>query len=132
MTARQVYEMALDIMNERDESGVYNTDIGDIEKNVLSALNIVCVAVHDTDCRMKGVKCRYDENSPPALESLDDTLIQHDAICRGVMPYGLAFLLLLEEEPKRAEKFKQLYDSELYRLNMIHTKGERMTIKEVY
>lgn len=132
MTARQALDMALDIMNERREDGTYNVDMADLEKNAVSCLSIITVSLYELDCRIRDVVCVYDDNTPPAVMSLEDELTLHPAICRGVVPYGLAFMLLLEEEPNRAEALHTLYEKEVYKLERLHNKGKRRRIREVY
>ncbi len=132
MTAREVFNMALDLMNERDENGSGNQNIADYEKNVLSCLSILTVSLYELDCRIKDVACHFDDKTPPNVTSLDDELALHFSICRGALPYGLAFMLLLEEEPTRAESFRGLYEKECYRLERLFTRGKRRRIREVY
>lgn len=132
MTAREVFETALDLINERGEDGLYSPDIKDYEKNVLSYLSILTISLYELDCRIKEVACHFDDDTPPTVTSLDDELSLHFTICRGALPYGLAFMLLLEEEPSRAETFHTLYEKECYRLEKLFTRGKRRRIKEVY
>ena len=131
MQARKIYEAALDLINQRDEVGGYET-ASDFEKNVPGYLSILTIALYELDCRIKGVPCLIDDTNPPSVESLDDELVLHSAICRGVLPYGLAFMLLLEEEPSRSASFQSMYQSAVYNLERIYTKGTRKSIKDVY
>lgn len=131
MKARKIYEAALELINQRDESGEMQ-QAGDFEKNVPGYLSILTIALYELDCRIKGVPCLIDDNNPPSVESLEDDLVLHSAICRGVLPYGLAFMLLLEEEPARSDSFRNMYESAVYNLERIYTKGKRKCIKDVY
>ncbi len=132
MTARQVLESALSLMNERGENGEYSADIRDYEKNAVSCLSILAISLHELDCRIKGVVCRFDDITPPEVKSLDDELQLHISICRGVLPYGLAFMLLIEEEPSRSELFRSIYEKECFRLERLYTRAKRRSVKEVY
>lgn len=50
-----------------------------------------------------------------ALAGLDEELPLDDGLCQGVMPYGLAAHLLLEEDPAAANFFQQRYEELLER-----------------
>lgn len=132
MTARKALEYALDIINQRNEDGEYTPYMGDYERNTLSYINILTVSLYELDCRLKGITCNIDEVTPKSIESLDDEIGLHEAICRGVLPYGLAFMLLLEEEPQRAERFHTIYKEEFMRLENMSASCRRRLITEVY
>lgn len=132
MTPKDIFYMALDIMNERKQDGKYSKDIGDYQGNVISYLNILTVSLYDLDCKIKGVPCFFDQDTPPLITSLDQVLDTHISICRGVLPYGLAFMLLMEEEPSRSETLRSLYESAAYKIERLYTRSKRLKIKEVY
>ena len=132
MTARKILDYALDLINQRSEDGEYTPYIADYEKNVLSYINILTISLYELDCRLKGITCNIDEVTPKSIESLDETPILHEAICKSALVYGLAFMLLLEEEPERAERFHALYKEECMKLEKMSTVCRRRPITEVY
>ena len=132
MTAQKALEYALDLINQRSEDGDYTPNISDYEKNVLSYINILTVSLYELDCKIKGITCNIDDVTPKSISSPEDELILHDAVCKSVLPYGLAFMILLEEEPERAERFHALYKEEWARLEKMCTKCRRRPITEVY
>jgi len=132
MTVRKALEYALDIINRRNEDGEYSMYTGDYEKNALSYINILTVSLYELDCRLKGITCNIDEVTPKSIESLDEEISLHEAICRGVLPYGLAFMMLLEEEPQRAERLHTVYKEECMRLEKMSSACRRRLITEVY
>ena len=46
----------------------------------------------------------------PEIESFDSKIGLDDGICQGVLPYGLAAHLLLDENPSLASYFQQRYE----------------------
>ncbi|MBQ9940159.1 MAG: hypothetical protein IJO74_01310 [Clostridia bacterium] len=132
MTAQKAFETALNLINQREEDGEYILNIEDLRKNAVSYLNILTISLYELDCKIRGVACNIDNNTPEELESLDSALTLHKSLCGAAVPYGLAFMLLLEEEPERAEKFHLLYKEECARVERLCTKGRRHGIKEVY
>ncbi|MBE6689593.1 MAG: hypothetical protein E7588_10045 [Ruminococcaceae bacterium] len=132
MTAQKIYQAALELINERDENGELCDSTGDFEKNAPGYLSILTISLYELDCRIKGVSCNIDDDNPPSVKSLEDEITLHSVLCRGVLPYGLAFMLLLEEEPSRAEKFRMLYENAVYNLEKMHLRGQRKNIKDVY
>ena len=49
----------------------------------------------------------------PKVSTMDDTLDLDERLCCGVLPYGLAGLLLSEEDPARADFFWQTFLEQL-------------------
>lgn len=132
MKVKKALELALDIINQRNEDGEYASYTADYEKNVLSYVNILTISLYELDCRIKGITCNIDEATPRCVESLEDDMVLHETICRGILPYGLAFMLLLEEEPQRAERYHVLYKEECARLEKMSAAVRRRPITEVY
>lgn len=110
-TARRVFELAMHLMDEGDPS-TGETDFSDTltYKNrtpaILSVLQAECYPYSDSwrrDAPGKRPVC-------PAVESLDTVLALDATICAGILPYGLAAHLLLDENPDMASYFQQRYE----------------------
>lgn len=114
-TAQWVFEMAMHLMDEANTS-TGETDTADTKeyKNrtlpILNILRIECFPASDTYTVSKPGKrpiCREitDFTTPIGLD---------DGLCQGVLPYGLAAHLLLDENPDVAAYFNQRYQELLF------------------
>lgn len=109
-TAQWVFEKAMNLMDEVNES-TGETDTADTReyKNrtipILNILRVECFPASDTYAVTEPGK------RPVCHEILDfETPIGlDDGICQGVLPYGLAAHLLLDENPDVAAYFNQRY-----------------------
>ena len=110
-TAQWVFEKAMHLMDEADEStGLADTaNTADYKNRTLSVLNVLrveCFPYSDT----------YAVTEPgkrpvcPEIEDFDSEIGLDDGICQGVLPYGLAAHLLLDENPSLASYFQQRYE----------------------
>lgn len=109
-TAQWVFDKAMNLMDEVNES-TGQTDTADTKeyKNrtlaILNILRVECFPASDTYTVITPGKrpiCREitDFETPIGLD---------DGICQGVLPYGLAAHLLLDENPDMASYFNQRY-----------------------
>lgn len=112
--AQWVFEKAMHLMDEVNEStGAADTaDTKEYKNRTLAILNILrveCFPASDT----------YVVTTPgkrpvcPEIENFDDMIGLDDGICQGVLPYGLAAHLLLDENPSVASYFQQRYEEAL-------------------
>lgn len=110
-TAQQVFEKAMHLMDEVNEStGQADTnDTKEYKNRTLEILNILrneCFPASDT----------YAVTTPgkrpicPEIPDFGTPIGLDDYICQGVLPYGLAAHLLLDENPTVASYFQQRYD----------------------
>ena len=109
-TVHDVFDMAMHLMDAQNEStgATQTTDTHEYELRTPNILNTLLDQVYP-----------YSDTYPeqtngmrPSLvsvTSLDDYLDLDDYICRNVLPYGLAGLLLTEENPTQANFFWQTY-----------------------
>lgn len=101
-TVRQVYETALSIMNESDETSYTNRVVGIV--NTLIGQCWQMSAEYDTG--------RRDMWTP--VTDIDDEIIGIDMnIALSVMPYGLAAMLYLDEDAGRANSWWGIYQENL-------------------
>lgn len=112
-TAQTVFEMAMHLMDEVNEStGAADTNDTKEYKNrtlpILNMLRIECFPASDTYAATPGKRpvC-------PWISGFDAEIGMDDGICQGVLPYGLAAHLLLDENPEAASFFQQRYEEAL-------------------
>lgn len=109
-TAQQVFDMAMNLMDEINEStGATDTaDTREYKNRTIAILNILrmeCFPASDT----------YLVTQPgkrpvcPEIPDFQTPIGLDDGICQGVLPYGLAAHLLLDENPDVASYFSQRY-----------------------
>lgn len=130
--AQWVFEKAMNLMDEVNEStGAADTaDTKEYKNRTLPILNILrveCFFASDTYSVTKPGKrpvCREitDFESPIGLD---------DGICQGVLPYGLAAHLLLDENPDVAAYFNQRYQELLLQMKT-SLPSEAQDIQDLY
>ena len=110
-TAQQVFELAIYLMDEQNEgTGAADTvDTASYKNRTLAILTILqeeCWPYSDT----YGISQAGVRPICPMLAEFTSPLALDDAICRGVLPYGLAAHLLLDDNPGTASYFSQRYE----------------------
>lgn len=103
ITGRQVLETALHIMNEDGSDSTYET-------RALALLNSLIA-----ECVTAGVGYNWDYTGDvEPLEDLDAEIEALDTrLCMAALPYGLAGLLYLDEDPARAGSWWSIYQERL-------------------
>lgn len=109
-TAQQVFELAMHLMDEVNESsGKADTaDTKEYKNRTLAILNILrveCYPASDTYIAEAGKRpvCAM-------ITGFETPIGLDDGICQGVLPYGLAAHLFLDENPEAAGYFQQRYE----------------------
>lgn len=113
-TAQEIFELAMHLMDEVNESsGKADTaDTKEYKNRTLAILNILrveCFPASDTyraETAGKRPVC-------PLIADFESPVGLDDGICQGVLPYGLAAHLLLDENPDMASYFQQRYEERL-------------------
>ncbi len=113
-----VFEHAITLMDSGDEvTGRMDTGSTRAYKNrtpgLLDLLGEECAGY-----------CPGKTWAPP--EDLEAALSLDDGLCRGVLPYGLAAHLLLEEDPAAASFFQQRYEELLARWRQRQVTAEEL------
>lgn len=113
-TAQRVFEMAMHLMDEVNEStGAADTNDTKEYKNrtipILNLLRMECFPASDTFA----VTTPGKRPVCPEILGFADEIGMDDGICQGVLPYGLAAHLLLDENPTVASFFQQRYEEAL-------------------
>lgn len=109
-TAQWVFDKAMHLMDEVNES-TGQSDTADTREyknrtiQILNILRVECFPASDT------YKVTEPGKRPicPEIMDFDTPIGLDDGICQGVLPYGLAAHLLLDENPDVAAFFIQRY-----------------------
>lgn len=110
-TAQWIFEKAMHLMDQvGDDTGAADTaDTKDFKNRVLPILNVLrweCAACSDTFAATGSGK----RPVCPEITGFDSPIALDDAVCQGVLPYGLAAHLLSDEDPALAALFRQRYE----------------------
>jgi hypothetical protein len=113
-TAQWVFERAMALMDELDEKsgGADIADTKEYKNRTISILNILrmeCFPFSDTYIVTRPGK----RPMCPEIIDFKDEIRLDDGIAQGVLPYGLAAHLLLDENPDAASYFQQRYQEML-------------------
>lgn len=112
--AQWIFEKAMHLMDEVNEStgAADSADTKEYKNRALPILNILrheCFSASDT----------YASTTPgkrpvcPEIIDFEADIYLDDVICQGVLPYGLAAHLLLDENQSSAAFFQQKYEEQL-------------------
>lgn len=132
MTARQVYNRALSLINERDGVGNFHSDVTDFEKNAPEIINTIITLLLPSECIIRGKKIRDLDTPFETVKALDDTIPLHDALASGVMPFYLAAIMILEEDSTRADYFMTLYRESEDKVVRGYSTACHSSVKSVY
>ena len=113
-TAQWIFERAMALMDELGESSgsADNADTKAYINRTLSILYILrmeCLPFSDS----YQVSDTGKRSVCPEITDFTSEIKLDDAICQGVLPYGLAAHLLLDENPDAASFFQQRYQEAL-------------------
>ena len=115
-TPQWVFEKAMHLMDEASEAtGAADTaDTAGYKHRTLPVLNVLrveCYPASDTFGAAEPGK----RPVCPEITDFDSPIALDDVLCQGVLPYGLAAHLLLDENPAAASYFQQRYEELLRR-----------------
>ncbi len=110
-TAQEVFKIAIHLMDEQDEQtgAADRADTVRFKTRALSILNILqeeCYPCSDTYT----VQEAGGRPPCPPVTDFEDAMGLDDGLCRGVLPYGLAAHLLLDENMTMASYFNERYE----------------------
>lgn len=110
-TARQVFNLAIALMDEMNEN-TGATDTTDTKEYKLRTPNILGVLCGELYPYSDTYTLNTDGTRPicPAVETIESTIGLDDTLCTTVLPYGLAAHLLLGENNVMAVFFQQRYE----------------------
>ncbi|MBE6579715.1 MAG: hypothetical protein E7651_07930 [Ruminococcaceae bacterium] len=109
MKAKEIFEQAMDLCALRGSDGDGEPrmpgDLSDLSVRAVGILNVLMGEMHPLEERLTGQKRPYAR-----IYGLEETVDLCEGICRCVLPYRLAALLIAEE------------DRELYDLLILHAR----------
>lgn len=110
-SAQNVFDTAIALMDELDESGATDTsDTKEYKDRTILILNILVQELYPYSATYKKPTKAGQRNTARVLSRMADAVDLDDYIASAVLPYGLAAHLLLEENPTAANYFQQRYD----------------------
>lgn len=116
-TGQQVFDMAIHLMDEQNESSGA-TVTADTTEYRLRSVNLLNVLRHE--CFPRSDTFHGGENGKRGIckeiTALSDALDLDDAVAQGALPYGLASRLLLGENDTLADFFEQKFQEMLSRI----------------
>ena len=132
MKARQAYERALALINERDSGGAYHTDVADFEKNAPELINSIVTLLWVDECIVRNIAMREINWNFEPIRTLDDEIPLHEALASGVLPFALASFLILEEDSERADYFYRLYTNARSAVVSAFVSAEHGSVRDIY
>lgn len=132
MKARQAYERALALINERDSGGAYHTDVADFEKNAPELINSIVTLLWVDECIVRNIAMREINWNFEPIRALDDEIPLHEALASGVLPFALASFLILEEDSERADYFYRLYTNARSTVVSAFSSAEHGSVRDIY
>lgn len=128
-TVQAVFDIAIRLVDAQNEAtgGTLTADTKVFALRTPSLLNSLLDRVYpaSTTCLAGG------RPICPKVSSMEDPLELDERLCTGVLPYGLAGLLLSEEDPARADFFWQTFLEQLLDARM-SLPAEEGAVADVY
>lgn len=114
MTVQEVFDKAIWLMDAQNES-TGATATADTKEYELRAPGLINAMLNDVYPASDTYKPSVDGKRPflPDIYGMEDTLDLDAYCCMSILPFGLAGLLLTEEDPTRADFFWQTYRERL-------------------
>ena len=130
-TVQAVFDLAVHLMDAQNEAtGATDTIAArEYRHRTPSLLNSLLDRVY-----LSSATCPVDTVGRPIcpkVSAMEDVLALDERICTGVLPYGLAGLLLAEEDPQRANFFWQTFLEQLHEAGQSLC-GEDSPVVDVY
>lgn len=116
-TGNEVFDLAVHLMDEQNESNgkTRTQDTKEYEYRTLSILNVLCPELYPYSDTYPDIETAK-RPIIPMLTAMNQEIGLDDAICRSILPYGLAAHLLLGEDDAKASFFNQRYQELLSQL----------------
>lgn len=126
MTGNDVFNTALDLCALRNTNGSIPNDCEDLRQRAVGLLNLLIAENAYLDSLIKKQNIVIS-----TITSLADTIELSPILTSVVLPYGLAFLLIQNEDAGTAAFFRAKYESEKAKIQS-QLKGVIREITEVY
>lgn len=115
ITVQEIFDIAIRLMDAQNES-TGSTDTADTKEynlRTVSLLNSVLDKAYPYSDNYRESVTGGKRPICPKVTSMTDEVQLDEAICTAALPYALAGLLLLEEDPTRANFFMQMFEEML-------------------
>lgn len=112
MTGKEIYDLALHLIACKNADGTDNPDCDDYKSRAVALINILAAENHRLDRSLRG----DGSVRITPIETLDDAVRCHELVLYGLLPFGLASLLVAEED---AELSRSLYERYLVNLKSL-------------
>lgn len=115
ITVQEIFDIAIRLMDAQNES-TGSTDTADTKEynlRTVSLLNSVLDKAYLYSDNYREAVTGGKRPICPKVTSMTDEVQLDEAICTAALPYALAGLLLLEEDPTRANFFMQMFEEML-------------------
>lgn len=115
VTVQEIFDIAIRLMDAQNES-TGSTDTADTKEynlRTVSLLNSVLDKAYPYSDNYREAVTGGKRPICPKVTSMADEVQLDEAICTAALPYALAGLLLLEEDPTRANFFMQMFEEML-------------------
>ncbi len=112
MTGKDIYDIAINIIGYKNSNGSDNADCADFVNRSPAIINTLLAETQRLD---RSLRSDGGSRMVPIL-ALSDTVRCHELIAYGLLPFGLASLLIADED---YELSRSLYDRYLINLKSI-------------
>ncbi len=129
MTALEIYKKSLALLGETIDPEAANTAA--FRAAAPYCINLLLAELAELNDAIQGEPADAGKEVAQ-ISSLEDEVPLVPVLALGALPLGLAFYLLLEEDPDRAAFFFRLYRQEITDLRRNFGKARRHLIREVY
>ena len=116
-TVRNVFDLAVKLMNENDDrtGETVTVDTKEYEVRTLGLINTLRNELYPySDTYI--LRTDGKRTVCPVLESFDQIIDLDDVVAQTILPYGLAAHLLLDDNPTMASFFNDRYQELIYRI----------------
>ena len=131
MTGEEAFNAASALMGEyRPEEENY--DLIGFKRSAVQVINVIAAELDGLDCDLKKIDPDSDSHSHAKIGSLSDEIPLHELITDALLPLGMCYMFLSEENPVRADFFLKKYLALLEDLRRRYSRTRRHPIKNVY
>ena len=123
-TGQSVYNSALALLGEPAGNEGYAA-------RAVSCINLLLAELSEFDSMLSGEAADLSA-AVPRITAFADVLPLEDALAAALMPVGLAWLLLNEEETERADLFYRIYRRSKEEMRASRRRGRRHSIRSIY
>lgn len=107
MTADDIFDTTLTLMfASADEKTDYQTAF-------LSALNLTLAETFNVNNSIRVSKDLAELTAIPTIAATTETMTYDDVVCRRILPYGIAGMIMAEDDKSQAIQYKNKYEYEI-------------------